>query len=98
MFDEASGEICVTSLSQDQGCNLSQLIFYNISITDITENLIFENNNMPESHCVTIDTPQCGPFLVSAYPYDVNNSVVYSSVSRKVILGMFVFTFMDLLK
>lgn len=84
IFD--NGEICFTS-SLIEGCNLSQSTLYNVSVTDVTQNVIFENNNLPESYCVTVNTPQCGPFHVSVHPYTDNNSVVYSFVNRTINTG-----------
>ena len=93
VFNETTREICFISSLQVQECGLSQLTQYNVSITDITENLIFKNNSVTESHCVTVDAPQCGPFHVSAHPYTVNNSVVYRFISQEINTGLFVYLY-----
>lgn len=80
-------EICFTSSLKIEGCNISQWTLYNVSIMDVTQSVIFENSSLPESYCVAVDTLECGPFHVSAHPYTVNNSVVYSSISKTIITG-----------
>ena len=92
VFNKTTREICFIPSLQVKNCGLSQSTRYNISITDITKNLIFKNNSVPESYCVRVNAllNQCGPFLVSAHPYTVNNSIVYSSVSQVINTGQFV--------
>ena len=78
-------EICFTSSLPIEGCNLSQLTLYNVSIMDVTQHVIFENSSLPESYCVAVGMLECGPFHVSAHPYTVNNFIVYSFVSKTII-------------
>ncbi len=95
MFDKASGELCLISSSDIRGCTLSQ-IRYNISITDTNETEVFEDNSVlvPQSYCVTLTdvlaVPSCSPYLVSALPYTVDNSIEFSSISQQIIFGLFI--------
>ena len=94
VFDKASGELCLIFSSDIQGCIHSQSLWYNISITDNNENKIFENNSIPESYCVTVtdvlSVPSCSPYLVSAHPYTIDNSIVFSSISQQITFGLFI--------
>ena len=79
--DVAAGEICFYSSQQE--CHLTQLTQYNVSITDITRNLIFMNEMISESSCVNIQTilhPQCYPFFMSIQP--LNNFITYNSIHQ----------------
>ena len=93
MFDKASGELCLISSLDIQGCTLSQSLQYNISITDNNENEVFENSSIPESYCVIVTdvlaVPSCSPYLVSAHPYTVDNFIVFNSISQQIIFGVF---------
>ena len=91
-FNKTTREICFISSLQVQKCGLTQLTHYNVSITDVTKNLIFKNNSVPESYCVSVYVPQCGPFHVSAHPYTISNSVKYSnsSINQKINTGQFI--------
>ena len=81
-----SGEICFTSSSQE--CDLTRLTRYSVSIVDITGNLIFKNEDIPESTCVVVNQlllPQCSPFVMSAQPF--NDYIVYKSIDQQISSG-----------
>ena len=87
--DVAAGEICFYSSPGPQECHLTQLTQYNVSITDLTRNLIFMNEMISESSCVNIQTilyPQCYPFFMSIQP--LNNLITYNSIYQ-LIKGMY---------
>lgn len=83
--NESSKEICFSSISRD--CNLTYDTSYDFSITDITGNVIFRNESIPELTCTMINTPllslpQCGPFNLLAQP--VNKNIKYDPVSQEI--------------
>ena len=72
------GNICFTTSSHDQ-CSVANMTRYNVSIADITGNLIFKSEDVPESSCVVVNfntllMPQCGPFEISAQAFDDYNT------------------------
>ena len=85
-IDTTAGEICFYSSPQE--CSLTQLTEYNVSIADLTRNLIFMDEVIPESSCVDIQTilhPQCYPLSMSVQP--INRFIAYNSV-HQLIQGM----------
>ena len=76
-----TGEVCFNSSPQE--CTLIRLTKYNVSIADLTGNLIFMNETVPESSCVTVQNfqlPQCHPFNISTRP--VNDFITYTTVDQ----------------
>lgn len=84
--DTTAGEICFYSSPQE--CSLTQLTQYNVSITDLTRNLIFMKEMIPETSCVNIQAilhRQCYPYFMSIQP--LNNFITYNSI-HQLIEGM----------
>ena len=84
-----SGEICFTTSSHDQ-CSVANLTRYNVLIADVTGNLVFKSEDVPESSCVvgdfsTLLIPQCGPFKISAQAYD--NYTTYNYIHHVINPG-----------
>ena len=83
LVDTTAGEICFHSLPYE--CNLTRLTQYNVSITDLTGNLIFMNETIPESSCMNIQTvlrPQCYPFFMLVQP--LNSFITYNSIYQPI--------------
>ena len=70
-------------------CDVVQLTQYNVTINDITGNLVFKDKQIPESTCVPLGdlSPQCGPHRVSAQPY--NEHLLYTPVSQEILSGKY---------
>ena len=89
----SSGEICFFSIPQT--CSLACQTLYNVSISDSTGDVIFENGSIPESTCVIVSEllhSLCGPFMISAQPFNHYNTVL-NSINQQIRMGqLIVFT------
>ena len=78
-----TGEVCF--YSTPQGCDLIQLTQYMVLITDLTKNVIFTNETVPESSCVNV--PHCYPLLLSVQP--LNSFITYNNPVDQQIRGIY---------
>ena len=88
IINTTSEEVCFMT-SSPLDCDVVQLTQYNVTINDITGNLVFKDEQIPENTCVPLGdlSPQCGPHRVSAQPY--NEHLLYTPVSQEIISGKY---------
>ena len=81
-----SKELCFSSSSLN--CPLSNLTQYNVSVTDITGLVIFEQNKIADEQCIAVDKliSICSPFAVSAQPF--NEHIKYNPINKLIGLGL----------
>ena len=79
-----NGEICFYTSQEIWECSLTNFTTYNVSLVDLTGNILFMDDSIPESSCVfTKLPPECTPFSLLVQPF--NQYIEYRSSNLTIV-------------